>query len=170
MVLISLKCKNCGADVHVSQGTDHFFCTYCRSEHRVEYSKGHQLVATAQAIQQGTDRTAAELALPRLEKELQELSIKQEAMRAVPAPAPPKPPAKPDPGTAWEWTCEFFSQAKHKKYAEQLAEYRRAYIDFPRYHSEWLETHHKRIAELKSEEEHIREEITLNRSIVSRRR
>jgi predicted RNA-binding Zn-ribbon protein involved in translation (DUF1610 family) len=75
---IILKCPSCGAKLNVHDDMDRFACGYCGNEIAVQRRGGTvALRSITEAIRQvavGTDRTAAELALQRLEKELNELN------------------------------------------------------------------------------------------------
>jgi predicted RNA-binding Zn-ribbon protein involved in translation (DUF1610 family) len=72
--VITLKCANCGGALEIQTDMDQFSCGYCGSEQTVVRRGGTvalRLVVDAVArVQSGTDRTAAELALARLEKEI----------------------------------------------------------------------------------------------------
>jgi predicted RNA-binding Zn-ribbon protein involved in translation (DUF1610 family) len=74
---ISLKCQSCGAKLDVYEDQDHFACGHCGTEIMVQRRGGTvALKAVTEAIKEvqvGTDRTAAELALARLDKELSQL-------------------------------------------------------------------------------------------------
>jgi ribosomal protein S27AE len=71
--LVNLKCPNCGGVLEISPDMESFACGYCGSEQIVERRGGTiglRLVNAVARIQIGTDKTAAELALVRLDKEL----------------------------------------------------------------------------------------------------
>ena len=72
--IVKLKCASCGAALEIQRDMEQFACGFCGSEQIVERRGGTvmlRLVADAVArVQVGTDRTAAELAIVRLEKEL----------------------------------------------------------------------------------------------------
>jgi ribosomal protein S27AE len=72
--IVNLKCANCGGALEISGDMQRFACGYCGSEQIVERRGGTialRLVVDAVAcVQVGTDKTAAELALVRLDKEL----------------------------------------------------------------------------------------------------
>jgi DNA-directed RNA polymerase subunit RPC12/RpoP len=74
---ISLNCANCGAKLEVYDDMDRFACGYCGTEMLVQRRGGTvALKAVTEAIQKvqvGTDKTAAELALVRLNEELKAL-------------------------------------------------------------------------------------------------
>jgi predicted RNA-binding Zn-ribbon protein involved in translation (DUF1610 family) len=72
--IVKLNCANCGGVLEIRGDMDQFACGYCGSAQIVERRGGTvalRLVVDAVArVQAGTDRTAAELALVRLEKEI----------------------------------------------------------------------------------------------------
>jgi DNA-directed RNA polymerase subunit RPC12/RpoP len=83
---IPLKCVNCGAKLEITPDMDRFACGYCGTEQLVERKGGTiALKGVEEAIsrvQVGTDKTAAELALPRLEKELEEVTKQRKLIEA----------------------------------------------------------------------------------------
>ena len=73
--IISLKCANCGAKLEIDEKMDRFSCAYCGIEQYVERRGGTvslRLVDAIRKVQAGTDKTAAELALRRLDEELKQ--------------------------------------------------------------------------------------------------
>jgi DNA-directed RNA polymerase subunit RPC12/RpoP len=74
---INLNCAHCGGKLEVYDDMERFVCGYCGSEMIVQRRGGTvALRAITEAIKQvqvGTDKTAAELAIVRYEKELWEL-------------------------------------------------------------------------------------------------
>ena len=74
---ITLSCPSCGASLQITNELDRFACAHCGQEHLV--NRGGGLVSLAPVverlggIQRGTDKTAAELALGRLAREIQTL-------------------------------------------------------------------------------------------------
>jgi ribosomal protein S27AE/cell division protein FtsB len=84
MKSITMKCANCGAGLQVASDMDHFACSYCGASLSVARQGGTvalNLVADSIAkVQVGTDRTAAELALVRLPKEIEERHRELDAM------------------------------------------------------------------------------------------
>ena len=72
--VVNLKCPNCGGALEIYGDMDRFACGYCGSEQIVERRGGtvglRLIVDAVSRVQIGTDKTAAELALVRLEKEL----------------------------------------------------------------------------------------------------
>jgi len=81
---ISLSCPNCGGKLEVYDEMTRFACGYCKSEILAVRRGGTvSLKAVTEAfkkIQLGTDKTAAELPLPRLEIE-QEIAVLSARMR-----------------------------------------------------------------------------------------
>ena len=77
MRILSMNCASCSAPLEIKPETTQFVCAYCGSAQIVDRSGGTvtlNLVAeTLGKVQQGTDRTASELALVRLKKELRSL-------------------------------------------------------------------------------------------------
>ena len=75
--MTKLACAGCGASLEVVPDSDTFTCRYCGTAQTVE--RLGELIAlkavkvSLDTVQRGTDRVAAELALPRLRKELDEL-------------------------------------------------------------------------------------------------
>jgi hypothetical protein len=71
---IPLRCPQCGAALQVYGDMERFACSYCHTETVVQRRGGtvmlRAVVDVIAKVQSGTDRTAAELALPRLEAEL----------------------------------------------------------------------------------------------------
>lgn len=80
-LVISLRCASCGASLSIGPDMDQFACGYCGATQIVERSGGTvSLKIIEQAIsrvQIGTDKTAAELALKRLDQELQQIASEQ---------------------------------------------------------------------------------------------
>jgi hypothetical protein len=82
MQLLKLVCASCSAPLDISQDTETFACAYCGTTQRVERSGGivslRKVEGALKAVQRGTDRTAAELAIPRLTRELAEAKAERE--------------------------------------------------------------------------------------------
>lgn len=90
MPLLKLSCASCSAPLEIGEGLERFACSYCGTEQIVERSGGvvwlRKVEAAIKAVQSGTDRTAAELALVRLHRELEEAKEnKAELIRAADA-------------------------------------------------------------------------------------
>lgn len=79
--IIALRCTNCGASLSISAEMNQFACGYCGTGLTVERQGGTiSLRIIEQAIgrvQISTDKTAAELALKRLDQELQQVVYQQ---------------------------------------------------------------------------------------------
>jgi len=71
---ITLSCPSCGAKLEITQDINRFACSHCGQEHLVKRSGGIvSLSPVVDAINQvkfGVDKTAAELALERISKEI----------------------------------------------------------------------------------------------------
>jgi len=85
---IRLRCPNCGANLQIFDDMSRFACAYCGSEQIVERRGGTvslKLIAEAiSKVQRGTDKTAAELALTRLERELEQLlKVRQQRKQEI---------------------------------------------------------------------------------------
>lgn len=82
--VIMLKCRNCGAALRIHDDMDEIACAFCGVSQVVERVGGtlalKQVGAAIARVQAGTDRTAAELAIVRLEKEWQ---LEQQRLAAV---------------------------------------------------------------------------------------
>lgn len=87
MKILSLKCVNCGAGLEVKQDISDFACGYCGVQQQVERSGGivalRRVEETLDDVKLGTNRTASELALARLQSDI--AAIYAERDRAVSA-------------------------------------------------------------------------------------
>jgi len=81
---ISLSCPSCGANLQITEDIDRFSCTHCGKEHIVKRGGGivsvSPVVNGLKEVKVGVDKTASELALTRLEKELSDLYVQLEAV------------------------------------------------------------------------------------------
>ncbi len=74
---VSLTCPSCGGKLQITDDIDRFACGHCGNEHVV--SRGGGIIALSPVVdgltqvRAGVDRTASELAIVRLEKEIAEL-------------------------------------------------------------------------------------------------
>lgn len=77
-VLITLTCPTCGAKLKLGKDTNLVYCTSCGNEHLVHHGEGSIYLAPMAAdvaqIRTGVDKTAAELAVARLQKEIEGLN------------------------------------------------------------------------------------------------
>jgi ribosomal protein S27E len=91
---ISLKCQSCGAPLQVYDDMTRFACGFCGTEMLVERRGGtvalKSIEQAIQLVQAGTDRTAAELALVRLQKELAAKEQEVPLLRAATLPGTPE--------------------------------------------------------------------------------
>lgn len=85
LALMKLSCVNCSAPLEIGDDLERFACSYCGTNQIVERAGGIVALKKVQtaihAVQRGTDRTAAELALPRLNKELAEAQAARVAVQ-----------------------------------------------------------------------------------------
>ncbi len=74
---ITLSCPSCGHKLQITEDIDRFACAACGNEHIVNRSGGivtlKPVIDSIQRVQVGVDKTASELAIPRLERDLVEL-------------------------------------------------------------------------------------------------
>ena len=89
--LITLSCQSCGAKLEITPNLDRFACSFCGQEHIVNRSGGTiSLSPVVEAIHQvraGVDKTAAELAIVRLQKEISDLQVeRQNILKLSPPP------------------------------------------------------------------------------------
>jgi len=79
---ITLSCPSCGAKLEIIPGMDRLACAFCGQEHIVKRTNSTvSLSPVVEAIHQvktGVDKTAAELAIVRLQKEISELQVKRQ--------------------------------------------------------------------------------------------
>jgi hypothetical protein len=80
---IQFNCSNCGGVLDVYDDMDRFACGYCGTEMVVQRRGGTVVLALAAGlheVQEGPDKTAADLAVARLTKERQKLVKRSEAL------------------------------------------------------------------------------------------
>jgi hypothetical protein len=74
---ITLSCPSCGHKLQITSDIDRFACAACGNEHIVNRSGGivtlKPVIEGITKVQIGVDKTASELAINRLERELAEL-------------------------------------------------------------------------------------------------
>lgn len=75
MPLLKFSCASCSAPLEISEDLERFACGYCGTEQIVKRAGGtvwlKKIETAVRDVQKGTDRTAAELALVRLQRELE---------------------------------------------------------------------------------------------------
>lgn len=98
-IAIPINCANCGAPLTITPDMESFHCGFCGSQLVVERKGGtvalKKIESAIQQVQIGTDRTAAELAVTRLSRELTQLMQAKKAM-AEPLPVTPTVSRRPD--------------------------------------------------------------------------
>jgi ribosomal protein S27AE len=84
--VVPLKCPSCGAKLEVSEDMDRFACGYCGTELVTQRRGGtvalKSLTDAIVKVQIGTDKTAAELALRRLQDELHDVRTHRAAQES----------------------------------------------------------------------------------------
>lgn len=98
-----MRCSGCGATLDIKPDMEVFACAYCGMNQRVERGGG-TITLTAidkkiDFIHRGVDRTAAELALPRLEREIQQVEVDRQSRLQA---------AQKDPANANGWAVAMF--------------------------------------------------------------
>jgi len=82
---VTLSCPSCGGKLQITADIERFACAYCGNEHVVRRGGGIvSLIPIAddiKGIKTGVDKTAAELAIVRLEKEINELNLNRNTIR-----------------------------------------------------------------------------------------
>jgi hypothetical protein len=90
---VSLTCPNCGGKLEIYNDMDRFACSFCGGEMLVQRRGGAVSLKTVEnairRVQVGTDKTAAELALPRLQAEIHRWTQVEAALRNEPLAIPP---------------------------------------------------------------------------------
>ncbi|MFC1744834.1 hypothetical protein ACFL35_12660 [Candidatus Riflebacteria bacterium] len=92
---ITLTCPSCNGKLEITPDMDRFACGYCGNEHIVKRAGGvvqleavtqaiHGVKAEVKGVKVGVDKTAAELAIVRLRKEIAELQEKKEKLGPCP--------------------------------------------------------------------------------------
>ncbi len=74
---INLTCSKCGAKLQITKDIDRFTCSHCRNEQVVIRSGGivtlAPVVNEVKGVKKATNKTASELAIVRLQKEIEEI-------------------------------------------------------------------------------------------------
>ncbi len=87
---VCLKCVSCGADLDITPDMETFACAYCGTRQIVRREGGavwlKEIGDAIARVQVGTDRTAAELAVRRLQDELAKIAQQQAALSDVEVP------------------------------------------------------------------------------------
>ena len=84
---IALSCPSCGGKLQITDDLDRFACGYCGNEMVVNRGGGivslKPITEGLKKIQAGTDHTASELAIARLDKEIHELRDRLKKLTAA---------------------------------------------------------------------------------------
>ena len=74
---ITLSCPSCGHKLQITSDIDRFACAACGNEHMVNRSGGivtlKPVIDSIKKVQVGVDKTASELAIVRIDKEISQL-------------------------------------------------------------------------------------------------
>lgn len=167
MRVFNLKCASCAAPLEINSETVEFVCAYCGSAQIVDRSGGAVTLKLVEEslgkIQHGTDRTAAELALTRLNSKLNTLyeeleGINEILYRVV------EEPNYPRPKKGWF----SFKTAEYGPRYDPVMHLWKIYDDRLKSQAEtkhiWVENANK----INQEIEEMRREIELNEAIVKR--
>lgn len=115
MRILEMKCTGCGSALEITPDMDQFTCAYCGMTQVVQRGGGtvvlKPLVDSITKVQIGTDRTAAELSLVRLNGELTQVRL------ALKNPAASIPPVHDSTETS---TSEFHGWVKKVFFANVL--------------------------------------------------
>ncbi|MBX3056700.1 MAG: hypothetical protein KF770_09535 [Anaerolineae bacterium] len=83
---VTLTCPSCGGQLQITNDIDRFACGHCGTEHLVRRGGGivtlAPIVEGIKKVQVGTDKMAAELAIVRLEKEINQLNKQIDALNS----------------------------------------------------------------------------------------
>lgn len=81
---ITLACPSCGGKLEITNDIERFACGHCGREHIVKRSGGTvslaPIVDSLKKVETGVDKTAAELALARLQREIDDLDKRRRAV------------------------------------------------------------------------------------------
>jgi len=81
---ITLTCPSCGGRLEITKSIERFSCAHCGTEHMVKRGGGIvHLEPVLEKVSEGVGKTASELALTRLEKEIESIQIKIKKQQKV---------------------------------------------------------------------------------------
>lgn len=96
---ISLTCPTCGGRLQITDDVERFACVYCGVEHLVRRGGGIVTLAPVmdglRQVQAGIDRAASELAVRRLEGEINHLAEQYRVLAGELSALPAHPPWRP---------------------------------------------------------------------------
>jgi len=89
--LITLSCPNCGGKLEITPDIERFACGHCGREHIVKRSGGivalSPVVDAIKKVEVGVNKTASELALARLDRDIRELQAQRaQVLAGMPEP------------------------------------------------------------------------------------
>jgi hypothetical protein len=91
---VTLSCPTCGGKLQITNDIDRFACSHCGTEHVVRRGAGivslSPVLDAVRRVETGVDKTASELAIVRLQREIDALENRIHEIRAS------SPPAKAD--------------------------------------------------------------------------
>jgi primosomal protein N' len=83
---VTLSCPSCGGKLEVTHDIDCFACAHCGREHMVKRTGGtvslSPVVDAMRKVEVGVDKTAAELAIVRLQKEIENIQAHKQILLA----------------------------------------------------------------------------------------
>lgn len=83
---VTLSCPSCGGKLQITEDIDRFACAHCGQEHIVKRSGGivtlAPVVDAIKRVEVGVDKTAAELAMARLEREIHDTGTERNRLAA----------------------------------------------------------------------------------------
>ena len=88
---ITLTCPSCGGKLESTQDIDRFVCSHCGKEHLVKRRRGVVSLLHRVEVEVGVDKTATELAIVQLQKEIGELQAKRTSLLQL----SPRPAIRP---------------------------------------------------------------------------
>lgn len=85
---VTLSCPSCGGKLKITSDIGRFACTYCGQEHIVNRGEGviylSPITDSVQKIETNTNKTASELAIVRLQKEISYWENKRAVLLQLP--------------------------------------------------------------------------------------
>src|SRR5271157_5205529 len=98
---ITLSCPSCGGKLDVNPKMEYLFCSFCGQKQMLRHHDGAVSLAPVlevmEGVKIGVDKTASELAIVRLQKEIDELETESEDLISE----------RPEPTINFWWTPSF---------------------------------------------------------------
>ena len=83
---VTLSCPSCGGKLEVTRDIERFACAHCGLEHMVKRTGGtvslSPIVDALKKVEVGVDKTAAELAIVRIQKEIEDIQAQKQILLA----------------------------------------------------------------------------------------